>query len=107
MAAMLDEKNGGYYPCTGLDEGVLCAGTPSVRLGACVIAARVTCTGILYFLSTTLASWCAAPRSRCMYLDVRYQCIRQYVVTPIRIAMRGISPTANLRTGTECVGICA
>jgi len=47
MVAMLDEKNGGYYPCTGLDEGFVCTGTPSVRLGACVIAARVTCTGIL------------------------------------------------------------
>ena len=106
MVAMLDEKNGGYYPCTGLDEGFMCVtGTPSVRLGACVIAARVTCAGIL-ILSTTLARWCAAPRGRFMYLDVRYHCVRQYVITPMHVAMREISPTANLCTGTECKGIC-
>ena len=105
MVAMLDEKNGGYYPCTGLDEGFVCTGTPSVRLGACVIAARVTCTSILIW-STTLARWCAAPGSRCMHLDVRYHSVRQYVVAPIHVAMREISPTANLCTGKECKGIC-
>ena len=73
----------------------MCTGTPSVRLGAYVISARVTCTGIL-FLPTTLARWCAAPRSRCMYLDVRYHCARQYVITPIDVDitnMRENSPT--------------
>ena len=105
MVAMLDDKNGGYYHCTGLDEGFMCTGTPSVRLGACVIAARVTCIGML-ILSTTLARWCAAPRSRCMHLDVRYHCVRQYVMTLINVDMREISPTANLCTGTECKGIC-
>ena len=33
MATMLDGEDGGYYPCTGLNEGVVCAGTGSVRLG--------------------------------------------------------------------------
>ena len=105
IVAMLDEKNGGYYLCTGLDEGFLCTGTPSVSLGACIIAARVTYTGIL-ILSTTLARWCAAPRSRCMHLDLRYHCVRQYVITPIHVAMREVSPTVNVCTGTECKGIC-
>ena len=102
MVAMLDEKNGGYYPCTGLDEEFVCTGTPSVRPGVCVIAAGVTCNGIP-IRSATLARWCAAPRSRCVHLDVRYHCVRQYVVTPIHVAMRESSrppicaPARNVR----------
>ena len=41
-----------------------------------------------------------------MYLDVRYHCVRQYVITPIHVDIREISPTTNLCTGTECMGIC-
>ena len=53
------EKNGGYYPCTGLDEGMVCAGTPSVRLGACVLQhalhapAYVSIVNVRYLMRST------------------------------------------------------
>ena len=97
-------RDSGYYPCTGLEDG---GGVRrhDISTPRCCVLQRALLAPAYIFRSTTLASWCAAPRSRCTYLVVRYQGIRQYVITPVCIAMREISPTANLCIGTACVVI--
>ena len=102
---MVDGEDGGYYPCTGLDEGGgVRRHAISTHLGVVYCSARYMHRHICGQQRSLAGAW---PRVIVVRtLNVRYPCIRRYVILPVCIAMGDVSSTAIWYTSTECVVIC-